>query len=125
MLLALGTISASLAQLVTRNHPRTTLSGLAISLASLVFMFWLWNAKRRAAKVLDSRALEGAAACSLACIQLSLVLFAGSLVFLLAPSLWWADAAAGLALSAFILKEGISSILVSQKPSFRGGCGCH
>jgi rhodanese-related sulfurtransferase len=45
-------------------------------------MFWLWRAKGWAARALDSRSLEGDAACSLACIQLSSVLFAGSLLFL-------------------------------------------
>lgn len=125
VLLALGTCVASTAQLLTRRHPETTLPGLAISLASLLFMFWLWRAKRRAARVLDSRTLEGDAACSLACIQLSLVLFVGSLVFQLVPRLWWIDSVAAMVLSSLIAKEGISGIRAARNPEFSGGCGCH
>lgn len=52
------------------------------------------------------------------------LLSAGSLAFLLAPSLWWADACAALALAIFITKEGIFSIRTALKPDFSGGCGC-
>lgn len=125
ILLALGTGIASSLQLVTHRHPATTLPGTLISFASLGFMFWLWRAKRRAAVALDSRTLEGDAACSLACIQLSLVLFCGSLTFLLFPTMWWADGAAALILAAFIAREGLSMIRAARNPAFTGGCGCH
>jgi divalent metal cation (Fe/Co/Zn/Cd) transporter len=124
-LLALATLGGSLMQLAANRHPGTTLPGLAISLLSLVFMFWLWKAKRRTARALDSRTLEGDAACSLVCIQLSLVLLSGSLAFLIAPALWWADAVAAIALSVLIGKEGISGIRAALNPDFTGGCGCH
>lgn len=88
-------------------------------------MAWLWRVKVKAAKALDSRTLAGDAACSLACIQLSLVLFAGSLVFLAFPALGWVDAAAALVLAAFIGKEGLESIAAARRPGFTGGCGCH
>ena len=125
MALALGTAVGAVFQLVSHHHPDTTIPGLLVSVLSLGFMFWLWNSKQRAAKALDSRSLEGDAACSLACIQLSTVLFMGSLVFLLIPALWWADAGAALLLSAFIAREGISGIRGAMKPGFTGGCGCH
>lgn len=125
LLLALGTSLASGLQLLTHRHPETTLPGAIISAASLAFMFWLWRAKRKAAIVLDSRTLEGDAACSLACIQLSLVLFSGSLAFLVFPALWWADGAAALILAAFIAREGLAMIRAARHPDFSGGCGCH
>ncbi len=125
VLLALGTAVGSVFQLVTRHHPDTTVPGLLVSVLSLGFMFWLWRSKQRAAKVLDSRSMEGDANCSLACIQLSTVLFAGSLAFLLVPALWWADAGAALLLSVFIAREGVSGIRAAMKPGFTGGCGCH
>jgi len=103
ILLAVGTILASAVQLACRRHPETSLPAMVISLLSLGFMFWLWRAKRQAAIILDSRALKGDAACSLACIQLSGVLLAGSLVFWVAPSLWWSDSVATIALSVFSL----------------------
>jgi divalent metal cation (Fe/Co/Zn/Cd) transporter len=125
VLLALGTIAGAFFQLLSHHHPDTTVPGLAVSVLSLGFMFWLWRAKLRAARALDSRTLEGDAACSLACIQLSTVLFAGSLVFLLAPTLWWVDAVAAMVLAGFIGKEGIQGIRGALRKDFTGGCGCH
>jgi divalent metal cation (Fe/Co/Zn/Cd) transporter len=64
------------------------------------------------------------AACSRACIQLSMVLFAGSLLFLLLPALWWVDAAAALALAFLIGKEGLGMVRAANSECFTGGCGC-
>jgi len=125
LLLAVGTAVGAVFQLVTRRHPETTLPGVVISCVSLVFMVWLWRAKQRAATALDSRTLEGDAACSLACIQLSAVLFLGSVLFLFWPLLWWVDALAALVLSAIIAKEGLQGIRAASRPDFSGGCGCH
>ena len=125
VLLAAGIALGSSLQLASRRHPDTTLPGLLISLASLAFMFWLWLAKRKAAQALDSRTLAGDAACSLACIQLSGVLFTGSLVFAVVPAFWWADSVAALVLALFIAREGLSGIRAARNPDFSGGCGCH
>ncbi len=125
VLLALGTVTGAILQLREGGHPETTWPGLVISVISLSFMFWLWRAKLAAAKALDSRSLEGDAACSLACIQLSCVLFAGSLIYVIVPSLWWVDASAALLLALFIAREGIQSIRGALKADFTGGCGCH
>ncbi|MBI4913468.1 MAG: cation transporter [Acidobacteria bacterium] len=125
VLLALGTAAGAMFHLIQRHPPGTTLPGVVVSLLSLAFMAWLWVSKRKAASALDSRTLEGDAACSLVCIQLSGVLLAGSLLYLLVPALWWADAVAALVLSAFIAREGISGIRAARRPDFTGGCGCH
>jgi divalent metal cation (Fe/Co/Zn/Cd) transporter len=122
--LGAGIAGGSLLQLAGHRHPPTTVPGLVISTLSLAFMVFLWRAKLRAAKGLDSATVAADAACSLACIQLSLVLFAGSLLFLVAPGLWWADAAAGLLLAGLILKEGVTMIRAAQSECFTGGCGC-
>lgn len=123
--LAAGTAAGAGIQLLSRRHPDTTIPGLVISLASLSFMVFLWRAKLRAGKALESPAVLADAACSLACIQLSAVLFAGSLLYLVHPSLWWADAAAALLLSAFIAREGWSTRHAAAREDFAGGCGCH
>jgi divalent metal cation (Fe/Co/Zn/Cd) transporter len=125
MLLAAGTVGGSLLQLKARGHPSTTLPGLIVSLASLGFMVFLWRAKLAAAKALDSRALKADAACSLACVQLSSILLAGSLVFLLTPRLWWVDSAAALVLALLIGKEGWEMRSAAAREDFDGGCGCH
>ena len=122
--LATGIAGGAMLQLTARMHPPTTLPGLVISLLSLSFMAFLWQAKRQAAKALDSATLMADAACSLACIQLSVVLFLGSLLFLLAPALWWVDAASALGLALLIGKEGIGMIRAARSEGFTGGCGC-
>ncbi len=88
-------------------------------------MAWLWRAKRPAAAALHSRTLAGVAACSLACILLSGVLFAGGVLFQLWPALWWVDSLVALVLCGFIAKEGIKGIQAASRPGFDGGCGWH
>ena len=124
VLLALVIQVGAILQLGSRHHPPTTLPGLVISSISLAFMFFLWRAKTRAADAMDSAALKSDAACSLACIRLSLVLFGGSLFFMLSPSLWWLDGAAAILLGLLILKEGVEGIKAARSPGFTGGCGC-
>lgn len=87
-------------------------------------MFFLWRSKRSVGLALDSSTVLKDSDCSKACIQLSVVLFAGSLVFLLAPELWWADAVAALGLSIFVAKEGWETIKAARSEDFEGRCGC-
>jgi divalent metal cation (Fe/Co/Zn/Cd) transporter len=124
VVLALLVVLGAVLQLAAGKHPPTTLPGLVISSLSLLFMFFLWRAKLRAAAALDSATLKSDAACSLACIQLSLVLFAGSLLFLVSPRLGWMDAAAALLLALLIGREGLQGIRAARDPHFTGGCGC-
>ena len=124
LLLALGTAASSIWQLNAGRRPDTTLPGLAISSLSLSFMFFLWRSKRKAALALDSATVAKDADCSLACIKLSGVLFAGSIVSLALPGLWWADATAALFLAMLIGQEGVGTIRAARSPDFAGGCGC-
>ena len=124
MLLAVVVASVSTIQLRNHSHPETTVPGLVIAALSLSFMFWLWKAKRKVALELDSAAMMKDAACSLACIKLSVVLFAGSLVFLVFTALWWVDSIAAILLAMFIGKEGWETIGAARHPEFSGGCGC-
>lgn len=122
--LAVATAAGALLQILSGAHPESTLPGVVISLLSLSFMVFLWRAKLAAATALDSRALEMDAACSRACLQLSGVLLAGSAIYALVPALWWADAAAALALSALIGREGWEAVQSANQKEFSGGCGC-
>ena len=124
LVLAGATTVGAVAQLTAGHHPASTLPSLVVSVVSLAMMGFLWRAKKAAATALDSRTLEMDAACSLACIQLSAVLFAGSLLYLALPALWWADGLAALALSAFIGREGWEGWQAAKQADFAGGCGC-
>ncbi|TBR23808.1 heavy metal transporter [bacterium] len=124
LLLAAFTALGAALQLSQGRHPDTALPGLLVSAASLGFMAYLWRAKRRLAVELDSATVAKDADCSLACIKLSLVLMAGSLLTLAFPALWWADAAAALVLSLLIAQEGAATVRAARRADFSGGCGC-
>ncbi len=126
LILAGITFSASVVQLLGRNHPETTLPGVVISSLSLSFMFWLWRSKKKVAIALNSAAMMNDAACSLACIKLSGVLLAGSLLFYLVPELWWVDSVVAILISGLIGKEGWDTVRAARSPEFTGGCcgGC-
>lgn len=123
VLLAATVLVNSGFRLMRHAHPDTALPGIIISLASLSFMYWLYTAKMRVAKALDSRALKSDAVCSLACIWLSVVLLAGSGVYFL-TKIWWIDSAAAIVIAVLVLREGVENIQGSLKKEFDGGCSC-
>lgn len=121
-LAALTGVAATI-QLWEGKHPQTTLPGAIISLLSLSFMFYLWKQKKMLGQELGSSTVLNDAACSLACIKLSGVLLLGSILFYVAPSLWWADATAAIVMSYFIFKEG-HEIRENAKKGATGCCAC-
>jgi divalent metal cation (Fe/Co/Zn/Cd) transporter len=124
-LLGVGMALGGAVTLARGHHPATTVPGVVIAASSLVFMAWLWRAKVRAAGALDSRTLTADAACSRACMQLSVVLLAGSALYAAAPALWWADGAAAIALGLLVGREGVQSWREARRADFDGGCcGC-
>lgn len=85
-------------------RPDESTVGIVLAVVSLLVMPALARAKRRAARVLDSRALEGDSAQTMLCTYMSAALLGG----LLANSLlgwWWADPIAGLVIAALAAKE--------------------
>jgi divalent metal cation (Fe/Co/Zn/Cd) transporter len=86
-------------------RPEESIPGIVLAAVSLVVMPALARAKRRAARRLDSRALQADSVQTLLCTYLSAFLLVG----LLANSLfgwWWADPLAGLAIAGIAVKEG-------------------
>lgn len=123
IMLGVGTIVGSGWLLWTHRHPESTLAGGIIAAASLSFMFWLWRAKRAAAAALGSQTLHQDAACALGCIALSTTLLFGSVVYAMAPTLWWVDAVAALVIAALIAREGLGG-LRAISAGRTDGCGC-
>jgi len=124
VLLAVGAGAGALLRLVTGAAASTGWPGLFVAGVSLSFMFALWYGKRRAADALNSITLRKDAGCSMACIHLSFVLLAGSLLTIVSPQLWWADAIAALVLGVLIGREGVGTVRAARSPTFDGGCGC-
>lgn len=102
--------------IVTGERPEATGVGIAITSLSLGVMWWLARAKRRTARALGSRALEADSFQTTACWWLSLVTLAG-IGLNAAFGWWWADPAAALGMTWFLVSEG--------REAWRGeDCGC-
>lgn len=113
LVLAVYLGGASIRSLLAGARPETSALAVAILLASVLVLPLLAIAKHRLAARLGSGALRAdsiltAAAALLAAISLS------SLVAADALGLWWADAVAALAVGAILLREGWSSVVLSQ-----------
>jgi len=98
------------------NHraPEFSLPGFILAAVSLVVMPILGTAKRRLAWALGSRALAVDAKETLFCACLSATLLLG-LGLNGWRGWWWADPVAGLALSAFMVREGVEAL--REKPN--------
>jgi divalent metal cation (Fe/Co/Zn/Cd) transporter len=91
--------------LITRERPEPTVVGIVITSISLVVMAWLARAKRRTAQALGSRALEADSFQTTACFWLSVITLAG-IGLNAACGWWWADPAAALGMTTFLVSEG-------------------
>ena len=124
LLLALGisTAASSAAILAKHEEPDTSNASLIISASALVIMVLIWLPKRYLAAALDSSTMRGEAVCSLSCVQLTFVLFVGSLVFRVWRGGWWIDGATALVLSVLFSWEGYKMVRWARSSQFTGGC---
>lgn len=106
LLLAAYVVTEAGEALWTREQPRPSAVGLAVTGVSIGVMWWLARAKRLAAEALGSRALAADSFQSSACFWLSLVTLAG-LGLNWAFGWWWADPVAALAMAVFLVREGL------------------
>lgn len=86
------------------RHPEPSWIGIGLTSLSLVVMFVLARAKRRTAKRLGSRALEGDAFHADACFWISLVVLIG-LSLNTWQGWWWADPVGALGILPFLGME--------------------
>lgn len=107
--LALYVASDSAYGLVKKEAPEQSLPGIALAIASLIAMPWLARRKRRVASDLGSSALQADSRQTDICAYLSGILLLG-LLFNAALGWWWADPAAGLAMSPLIAYEGLQAL---------------
>ncbi len=92
-----------------RRAPIFSLPGLLLACASLAVMPVLGLSKRRLARKLGSRALAADGLETLLCAYLSATLLIG-LILNGWLGWWWADPVAALAMTAFMLREGIEAL---------------
>lgn len=118
-LLTAGLTATALVNLVQGRGPETTVWGVIVSLVSIAFMWLLLKAKVRVGTALGSPAILADAACSRACLYLSVVLLVASLGYEL-TGLPWLDAVGALGIAWFAFKEGREAFMKAKN----GSCGC-
>ena len=117
--LTAGLVATAVINLVQGRGPDTTRWGVIVSLVSIGFMWLLIRSKVRVGTALQSPALLADAACSRACLYLSVVLLIASAGFEL-TGLPWLDAAGTLGIAWFALQEGREAFGKARGKS----CGC-
>lgn len=124
-LLAVAVIAGSIGALVIHEQPESGVANIIIGCFSIAYMGTLYILKTRVGISLKSSTVEADAQCSLACVQLSLVLLVGAIIFREVSSVWWFDSATAIVIALMIGKEGVETVRASQKKDFSGaGCGC-
>lgn len=96
-------------QLWSQSAPDASVVGLVLAVLSTVLMPLIAWGKIRAARELESRALEAEARETLACAWLSVALLVG-LAANAALGWWWADPIAALAMLPWIVSEGLEGV---------------
>jgi divalent metal cation (Fe/Co/Zn/Cd) transporter len=104
-LLTAGLVITSILSLINRQHPETTIGGIIISLISLSVMIFLYRAKMKTGKQLNSAAIIADANCTKTCIYMSVVLLVSSLTFALS-GFALLDVLGALGIAWFAFSEG-------------------
>lgn len=104
-LLTAGLVATAGLNLYQQHRPETTLWGIVIALVSISFMWLLIHYKVKVGTALNSSAILADAACSRACLHLSLVLMASSLGYRL-TGIASLDAIGALLIAWLAFKEG-------------------
>jgi divalent metal cation (Fe/Co/Zn/Cd) transporter len=104
-LLAVGLILTAMIDIIERHRPETTLWGIIVAAVSIVSMQFLIHYKVKVGTKLNSPALLADAACSRACLYLSIILLAASTGYAL-TGIGWFDSLGAIGIAWFSLKEG-------------------
>ena|ERR1035437_4770578 len=104
-LLSAGLLVGIAINLLNHRKPETTFWGVIISLISIAVMYWLYKAKKRTGKLLNSTPIISDANCTMICIYMSVVLLVSSLIYQL-TGFTYADAIGTAGLIYFSISEG-------------------
>ena len=118
-LLAGGLVVGAALSVIYRSTPQTTLSGTIIACISLAVMWALLKAKMHVGRKLNSAPIIADARCTLACMWMSGVLLASSLLFHY-TGIRFIDAAGALGIAWFSYQEGREALGIA-----RGNECCH
>ena len=119
-LLTAGLVLTALLNLMNKAKPETAVSGLIISLISLSVMVFLYRAKLRVGRRLNSDPIIADANCTKTCIYMSLVLLGSSLIYTF-TGLAFIDTLGAIGIAWFSFGEGREAF---EKASGRETCDC-
>jgi divalent metal cation (Fe/Co/Zn/Cd) transporter len=109
LLLAAYVSYDSIKSLIWREHPRESIPGIVLAVASVIVMPLLVRAKIKVARGIKSGALMADSKQTELCTYLSAILLVGLLLNALV-GWWWADPVAALIMVPIIVKEGIEGL---------------
>lgn len=121
-LLTVGLVATAILSMVVQHRPETTFWGIVVSLVSISFMWLLIHYKMKVGRALNSPAILADAACSKACLSLSVVLLLSSVGFQL-TGIGSLDALGALLIAWLSFKEGREAFGKASGMSCSCGCG--
>lgn len=122
-LLTAGLVLSALLSIYQQHKPETTLWGVIISLTSISFMWYLIHQKIKVGKALGSQAILADAACSKACVSLSVVLMVSSAGYEL-TGIGSLDAIGALLIAGLTWREGREAFAKATGLNCSCSCSC-
>ena len=122
IVLTAGLAITCLVDLYRGHKPESTFWGIIISILSIVSMWLLIRAKVRVGKELNSSAILADAACTRACLQLSIVLLVASAGYKL-TGIGGLDSVGALVIAGLCFREGREAFEKARTGSFACTCG--
>jgi divalent metal cation (Fe/Co/Zn/Cd) transporter len=124
--LTAGLAITSVVDLFRGHKPESTFWGIIVSIISIVSMAMLIRAKTKVGKQLNSAAILADAACTRACLQLSVVLLIASAGYRL-TGIGGLDSLGALVIGGLCFREGREALEKARAESFACACGgsCH
>lgn len=119
-LLTAGLVISTVINFIQGSQPESTTWGIVISIISISVMTGLVWLKTRVGRALDSDAILADANCTKACIYMSLVLLASSLIYSL-TRIPYLDSLGAIGIAYFSFNEGKEAF---EKASGKEECDC-
>lgn len=104
-ILSIGLSITAIMNIINERHPKSTFWGIIIAIISMIVMWILIRLKINVGTALNSEAILSDAACSKACMYLSIILLTSSLGFQL-TGFGGIDSIGAIVIAVFSFKEG-------------------
>jgi len=122
-LLAAGLVVTAGLSIYSGHRPATTVWGIVVSLVSISFMWLLIHHKTKVGKALNSPAILADAACSRACLLLSVALLVASAGYEL-TGIGYLDSLGSLAIAWLSFREGREAFEKADGMACSCSCSC-